>query len=268
MLCSGIRKQREPILRTQTVCGKLFLCEHEYVRALQSTTIMRWRRSSFKAAAAVLLAASLAPSSPRTYTWALVLTPLSAQQRQHNTSKHDRHRHHAPVLAFGPTFSVGVVPHQRVLFSGWPMTTMLSSGSSSEDPRPPKQQPVAKIEKVRKQLVPVKLRKPLGIQFEEVRAGFPGLRVADIIEGGSAIKNEVTLSAKLCLRHVHSCMHQLAFTYFTVCTATHYCSFQCTASRGRSCVLYTRGRLCELGLFCSWRRGTKRTSGQSPGVTT
>lgn len=41
------------------------------------------------------------------------------------------------------------------------------------------------------------LDKPLGVQFEEIRAGFPGLMVSDVLEGGSAIENGVSVQQKM-----------------------------------------------------------------------
>lgn len=41
------------------------------------------------------------------------------------------------------------------------------------------------------QLLRVSLPKPLGIQLEEVQAGFPGVRVAGVVEGGTAKENGV-----------------------------------------------------------------------------
>lgn len=41
------------------------------------------------------------------------------------------------------------------------------------------------------QLLRVSLPKPLGIQLEEVQAGSPGVRVAGVVEGGSAKEDGV-----------------------------------------------------------------------------
>lgn len=40
-------------------------------------------------------------------------------------------------------------------------------------------------------IVRVSLQKPLGIQLEEIEAGAPGVRVAGLVEGGTAIKSGV-----------------------------------------------------------------------------
>lgn len=41
-------------------------------------------------------------------------------------------------------------------------------------------------------LVRVSLPKPLGIQLEEIVAGSPGVRVAGVVEGGTAKENGVS----------------------------------------------------------------------------
>lgn len=41
-------------------------------------------------------------------------------------------------------------------------------------------------------LVRVSLPKPLGIQLEEIAAGSPGVRVAGVVEGGTAKENGVS----------------------------------------------------------------------------
>ena len=40
-------------------------------------------------------------------------------------------------------------------------------------------------------LVRVSLQKPLGIQLEEIKAGLPGVRVAGLVDGGTAKENGV-----------------------------------------------------------------------------
>lgn len=74
------------------------------------------------------------------------------------------------------------------------LLTGFSSRSCAKNPRVVVMSiinPDAKGGDNREEFVRVSLPKPLGIQLEEVRGGFPGLRVSAVVEGGSVIENGV-----------------------------------------------------------------------------
>lgn len=49
----------------------------------------------------------------------------------------------------------------------------------------------AGVENDQPEFVKLSLPKPLGVQLEEVKAGFPGLRVSGLIDGGSVKEDGV-----------------------------------------------------------------------------
>lgn len=67
----------------------------------------------------------------------------------------------------------------RRLATSHSLPHMITSGSPQETETKP-------------EFVKVSLPKPLGVQLEEVRAGFPGLRVSGLLDGGSAKEDGVS----------------------------------------------------------------------------
>lgn len=81
------------------------------------------------------------------------------------------------------------------------MTTTPDAGDGSSGATGPARVEVESEEDT-EAIVHVSLQKPLGVQFEEIRAGFPGLMVSSILEGGSAIEDGVSFMYMHCNNHM------------------------------------------------------------------
>lgn len=153
--------------------------------------------------------AALTPSFPRTHAWAFVGAPLVASDyssiRLQQRGKPGRSRSKLATIPRYSKFSIiGRLAVTRQRTGSCSMTT--SSGGGGSDASLAQEAQEEHGEAERDPFVRVTLAKPLGVQFEEIRAGFPGLMVSDVLEGGSAIENGVSLfhekSPQVCTRHL------------------------------------------------------------------
>lgn len=183
----------------------------------------RFVTSASRTSVLLVVIAAAAAALPPAHAWAFVVPSVPSTAISSRQSLNSRHADMSKLSSCNRQIStMPVQPVRRdctgtmtrgLCRTSCSMTATPNASDGSSDATGSKGVEV-ELEEDKEAMVHVSLPKPLGVQFEEIRAGFPGLMVSTILEGGSAIEDGVSFVNTHCNPQIRR------YPLFGVCTFT------------------------------------------------